>query len=241
MIFRARDALRQTALRWGPHASVASRTHWISLGDLRHRRRNDRGCAGVSFMRAFRPPCQRTGAPVRDSQWPGRRNLPRRGTPRRAPVCVAVLGAFTDPWPLFSTFAASKMTALSPRAWFFSATALGFHGDRNRRMRCPLLVCSALAIGAVVSFGSDAHAREQPVYCDPPTVTVVARGAIVGGKLCNGPWGCRCAHWFCQQCSTLPTRPVSCPPSLPACVTSPLSCEWTTCAPLGRPPARARR
>ena len=121
-------------------------------------------------------------------------------------VHAAVLGAFTDPWPLFSTFAASKMTALSPRAWFFSATALGFHGDRNRRMRCPLLVCSALAIGAVVSFGSDAHAREQPVYCDPPTVTVVARGAIVGGKLCNGPWGCRCAHWFCQQCSTLPTR-----------------------------------
>jgi hypothetical protein len=37
-------------------------------------------------MRAFRPPCQRTGAPVWDSQWPGRRNLPRRGTPRRAPV-----------------------------------------------------------------------------------------------------------------------------------------------------------
>ena len=47
-------------------------------------------------------------------------------------------------------------------------------------MRCPLLVCSALAIGAVVCFGSDAHARERPVFCDPPTVTVVARGAIVG-------------------------------------------------------------
>ena len=86
MIFGQRDVLRQTALRWGPNTSVASRTHWISLGDLRRRRRNDRGCAGVSFMRAFRPPCQRTGAPVRDSQWPGRRNLPRRGTPRRAPV-----------------------------------------------------------------------------------------------------------------------------------------------------------
>ena len=43
-------------------------------------------CASVSSMRAFRPPCQRTGAPVWDSQWPGRRNLPRRGTPRRAPV-----------------------------------------------------------------------------------------------------------------------------------------------------------
>ena len=66
--------------------SVASRIHWISFGDLRLRRRNDMGCASVSFMRAFRPPCQRTGAPVRDSQWPGRRNLPRRGTPRRAPV-----------------------------------------------------------------------------------------------------------------------------------------------------------
>ena len=164
------------------------------------------------------------------------------GDPSAGALCaVAVLGAFTDPWPLFSTFAASKMSALSPRAWFFSATALGFHGDRNRRMRCPLLVCSALAIGAVVCFGSNGHARERPVFCDPPTVTVVARGAIVGGKLCNGPSGCRCAHWFCQQCSTLPTRPVSCPPSLPACVSSPLSCEWTTCAPLGRRPARARR
>ena len=43
-------------------------------------------CASVSSMRAFRPPCQRTGAPVWDSQWPGRRNLPRRRTPRRAPV-----------------------------------------------------------------------------------------------------------------------------------------------------------
>jgi hypothetical protein len=64
MIFGQRDVLRQTALRWGPNTSVASRTHWISLGDLRHRRRNDRGCAGVSFMRAFRPPCQRTGAPL---------------------------------------------------------------------------------------------------------------------------------------------------------------------------------
>ena len=166
----------------------------------------------------------------------------RGGGPLGGLLCdVAVPGAFTDPWPLFSTFAASKMTALSPRAWFFSATALGFHGDRNRRMRCPLLVCSALAIGAVVCFGSDAHARERPVFCDPPTVTVVARGAIFGGKRCNGPWGCRCAHWFCPQCSTLPTRPVSCPPSPLSCTTGPLSCEWTTCAPLYRPPARARR
>ena len=97
-------------------------------------------------------------------------------------------------------------------------------------MRCPPLVCSALAIGTVVCFGSDAHARERPVFCDPPTVTVVARGAIVGGRLCNGPWGCRCAHWFCPQCSTLPTGPVSCPPSPLSCATGPLSCEWTTCA-----------
>ena len=59
-------------------------------------------------MRAFRPPCQRTGAPVRDSQWPGRRNLPRGG-PLGGLLCdVPVLGAFTDPWLLFSTFAASK-------------------------------------------------------------------------------------------------------------------------------------
>jgi hypothetical protein len=39
----------------------------------------------------------------------------------------------------------------------------------------------------------------------------------------------------------LPTRPVSCPPSPLSCATGPLSCEWTTCAPLYRPPARARR
>ena len=52
--------------------------------------------------------------------------------------------------------------------------------DRNRLMRCPPLVCSALAIGAVVCFGSNGHARERPVFCDPPTVTVVARGQIIG-------------------------------------------------------------
>ena len=75
--------------RWrsGPNTSVASRIHWISFGDLRQSTAEHIGCAGVSFMRAFRPPCQRTGAPVWDSQWPERRNLPRRGTPRRAPVC----------------------------------------------------------------------------------------------------------------------------------------------------------
>jgi hypothetical protein len=53
----------------------------------------------------------------------------RGGGPLGGLLCdVAVLGAFTDPWPLFSTFAASKMSALSPRAWFFSATALDFTG-----------------------------------------------------------------------------------------------------------------
>ena len=88
-------------------------------------------------------------------------------------------------------------------------------------MRSSLLPYFALATSATVCFGSNAQARERPVYCDPPSVTVVARGVIVGGKLCSGPWGCRCAHWFCQQCSTLPSNP--------------MSCEWTTCAPLTRP------
>ena len=32
------------------------------------------------------PPANAPGPPVWDSQWPERRNLPRRGTPRRAPV-----------------------------------------------------------------------------------------------------------------------------------------------------------
>jgi len=87
-------------------------------------------------------------------------------------------------------------------------------------MRGSRLLCSALAISAVICLGSNAQARERPVFCDPPGISVVPRGAIVGGKLCNGLWGCRCAHWFCPQCSTLPTGP--------------LSCEWTTCAPLSR-------
>jgi hypothetical protein len=83
-----------------------------------------------------------------------------------------------------------------------------------------------LAISAVVCFGLNAQAREWPVFCDPRSITVVARGTFVSGRLCNGPWGCRCAHWFCPQCSTLPTLP--------------LSCEWTSCAPLSRPLARGR-
>ena len=47
--------------RWGPNTSVASRIHWISLGALPHRRRNDMGYASVSFTRAFRPPANAPG------------------------------------------------------------------------------------------------------------------------------------------------------------------------------------
>jgi hypothetical protein len=93
-------------------------------------------------------------------------------------------------------------------------------------MRFQGLVYLALAISLVVGFGADANAREQPVFCNPPNITVVTRGAIVGGRLCNGPWGCSRAHFFCPQCSTLPTGP--------------LSCEWTTCRPLSGPPLRGR-
>jgi hypothetical protein len=46
----------------------------------------------------------------------------------------------------------------------------------------------ALEISAVVCFGLNAQARERPVFCDPPSITVVPRGTIVGGRLCNGPW-----------------------------------------------------
>ena len=40
----------------------------------------------------------------------------------------------------------------------------------------------ALAISAAVCFGLNAQARERPVFCDPPSITVVPRGTIVGGK-----------------------------------------------------------
>jgi hypothetical protein len=93
-------------------------------------------------------------------------------------------------------------------------------------MRCSLWRSLLVAIALGVCFGSNADARERPVFCNPPNITVVARGAIVGGRLCNGPWGCSCAHFFCPQCSTLPTGP--------------LSCEWTTCMPLSGPPSRRR-
>ena len=84
---------------------MASRTHWISLGDLQHRLgRNDRGCAGVSLMRAFRPPCQRTGAPVRDSQWPGTQEPAEEGDPSAGSCvlwrCLANLNQRSS--PLFS-------------------------------------------------------------------------------------------------------------------------------------------
>ncbi len=93
-------------------------------------------------------------------------------------------------------------------------------------MRCSLRLSLLLVIATGVCFETNAIARERPVFCNPPNITVVARGTIVGGRLCNGPWGCSCAHWFCPQCSTLPTGP--------------LSCEWTTCRPLSRPPLRGR-
>ena len=54
----------------------------------------------------------------------------------------------------------------------------------------------ALVISIVVCCGSDAQSREQPVYCYPPTVTAVAPGQFFNGKVCRGPWGCSCAHWF---------------------------------------------
>ena len=40
----------------------------------------------------------------------------------------------------------------------------------------------ALAISAAVCFGLNAQARERPVFCDPPSITVVPRGTIVGGN-----------------------------------------------------------
>ena len=73
--------------------SVASRTHWISFGDLRHRRRNEIGGASVSFMRAFRPPCQRTGAPLGIAN--GRDAGTCRGGDPSAGSCV-VCGARRD-------------------------------------------------------------------------------------------------------------------------------------------------
>jgi hypothetical protein len=93
-------------------------------------------------------------------------------------------------------------------------------------MRCSLWLSMLVALALGVCVGSKADARERPVFCNPPNITVVARGAIVGGRLCNGLWGCSCAHFFCPQCSTLPTGP--------------LSCEWTTCRPLSGPPPRRR-
>ena len=92
------------------------------------------------------------------------------------------------------------------------------HSDKS--MHLSRLYYLLLAISVVVCSGSNARSRERPVYCDPPTVTTVARGQIFDGKVCRGPWGCSCVHWFCQQCSTLPSPP--------------LACEWTTCAALPR-------
>ena len=46
---------------------------------------------GRLFYARLPAPLPTHRGPVRDSQWPGRRNLPRRGTPRRAPVCCGGL------------------------------------------------------------------------------------------------------------------------------------------------------
>ena len=74
--------------------------------------------------------------------------------------------------------------------------------------RWPLLG-SAFAISTFVCLVSGAQARERPISCDPPSLTIVARGTIVGGKLCNGVWGCRCAHWsFCPAMLDIADRSV---------------------------------
>jgi hypothetical protein len=54
---------------------------------------------------------------------------------------------------------------------------------RNERMRCARPLSLFLAIAAVIFFAAHAVARERPVFCNPPNITVVARGAIVGGRL----------------------------------------------------------
>jgi hypothetical protein len=73
-----------------------------------------------------------------------------------------------------------------------------------------LSVYFILAISGFICSGSSAGSREVPVYCYPPTVTTVVRGQTFNGKVCRGYWGCTCAVWFCPQCSTLPSPPLSC-------------------------------
>jgi hypothetical protein len=93
-------------------------------------------------------------------------------------------------------------------------------------MRRSQLSYLALATSVLVCSGPSAKAREQPVYCYPPAITIVAHGQLFNGKLCKGQWGCACARWFCPQCST---------PQSSTSDTGPLACEWTTCAPRPRP------
>ena len=105
--------------------SVASRTHWISFGDLRHRRRNEIGGASVSFMRAFRPPCQRTGAPL------GIANGRDAGTCRGGgPLGGLLYSVWCATRRLHSVEVVLDLRCIRndcslARAWFPSATALG--------------------------------------------------------------------------------------------------------------------
>ena len=92
-------------------------------------------------------------------------------------------------------------------------------------MRGSLLLCSGSSRSQRVLLWDRRAGARATSLLRSSGISAVPRGAIVGGRLRNGPWGCRCAHWFCPQCSTLPTGP--------------LSCEWTTCAPLSGAATRA--
>jgi hypothetical protein len=90
------------------------------------------------------------------------------------------------------------------------------HGSR--------LACWAVALPVLVYMAAGTGAQAQSGYCYPPNISRVPPGAIVGGKLCTGRWGCTCVHWFCPQCPP--------PPSLRSPYTGPLGCERTTCTAL---------
>jgi hypothetical protein len=55
-------------------------------------------------------------------------------------------------------------------------------------MRRSQLSYLALATSVLVYSRPNAKAREQPMYCYPPTITTVARDQIFDGKLCRGQW-----------------------------------------------------
>ena len=58
-------------------------------------------------------------------------------------------------------------------------------GEKHAPFRVTLV---ALLISILVCCGSNAQSREQPVYCYPPSVTAVAPGQVLNGKLCRVPW-----------------------------------------------------